>query len=92
MTAFNFTPASLRRELNTNVIGPAVVSKTYLPFLEKGKRKVILNVTSGLSSIGLDFGSISATYSISKTALNMLVSAPTYRHLTYVDIELALDT
>lgn len=55
------------------MVGPAIVAKTYLPFLEKGRRKVILNVTSGLASIGLDFGAINATYSLSKTALNMLV-------------------
>lgn len=44
-----------------------------MPLLEKGGRKVIVNMTSGLASIGLDFGAKNATYSISKTALNMLV-------------------
>ncbi|KAH9831801.1 C-factor [Rhodofomes roseus] len=56
-----------------NVAGPALMGTVYLPLLEKGRRKVIVNMTSGLASIGLDFGAKNAMYSISKTALNMLV-------------------
>ena len=58
-----------------NVAGPALVAKVYLPYLEKSKRKVIVNMSSGLGSIGLDLGPKNSIYSISKTALNMLVCA-----------------
>ena len=63
----------LRKTIELNTIGPALISQVYLPLLEKGKRKTIVNVTSGLASVGLDLGSKCATYSISKIALNMLV-------------------
>ncbi|TFY79841.1 hypothetical protein EWM64_g4172 [Hericium alpestre] len=56
----------------TNIAGPAFVSQIYLPLLEKGKRKVIMNLTSGIGSIGLDYGDKNASYCISKTGLNML--------------------
>ena len=59
--------------LRANVAGPALLGMVYLPLLEQGRQKVIVNMTSGLASIGLDFGAKNATYSISKTALNMLV-------------------
>ncbi|KAI8974773.1 C-factor [Trametes punicea] len=71
-TAFAFSSAAAIRTFQTNVIGPAVIAQTYLPLLEKGKRKVIVNMSTGLASIGLDCGPKCATYSISKTALNML--------------------
>ncbi|KAH9887905.1 C-factor [Cubamyces lactineus] len=71
-TAFNFTSDRMLRTIKANLIGPAVIAQTYLPLLEKGKRKVIVNMSSGLASIGLDLGDKCATYSISKTALNML--------------------
>ena len=59
--------------LRANVAGPALLGMVYVPLLERGRRKVIVNMTSGLASIGLDFGAKNATYSVSKTALNMLV-------------------
>lgn len=59
--------------LRANVAGPALLGMVYLPLLEQGRRKVIVNMTSGLASIALDFGAKNATYSVSKTALNMLV-------------------
>ncbi|KAJ8463203.1 hypothetical protein ONZ51_g10408 [Trametes cubensis] len=71
-TAFNFTSDRMLRTIKANLIGPAIIAQTYLPLLEKGKRKVIVNMSSGLASIGLAQGEKCATYSISKTALNML--------------------
>lgn len=70
--AFGFSPEGFIQSMRVNVLGPALLAQALLPFLEKGKRKVIVNVTSGLASIGLNFGDKNATYSISKTALNML--------------------
>ncbi|TFY52500.1 hypothetical protein EVJ58_g9985 [Rhodofomes roseus] len=71
-SAFDFSYDGLLDTLRANVAGPALMGTVYLPLLEKGRRKVIVNMTSGLASIGLDFGAKNATYSISKTALNML--------------------
>ncbi|KAI0726515.1 sniffer [Fomitopsis betulina] len=71
-SAFDFSYKGLVDTLWANVAGPALLGAVYLPLLEKGGRKVIVNMTSGLASIGLDFGAKNATYSISKTALNML--------------------
>ncbi|CCM06007.1 uncharacterized protein FIBRA_08250 [Fibroporia radiculosa] len=71
-SAFDFSYSGLLQTLQANVAGPALLAQVYLPYLEQGKRKVIVNVTSGLASIGTDFGAKNATYSLSKTALNML--------------------
>lgn len=73
-TAFAFDPTILLSTIQSNVIGPAVVAQAYLPLLERSTKKTIVNVTSGLASIGLDIGDKCATYSMSKTMLNMLVS------------------
>ncbi|KAH9924013.1 C-factor [Fomitopsis serialis] len=72
-STFNFSYDGLLDTLRANVAGPALLGTVYLPLLEKGRRKVIVNMTSGLASIGLDFGAKNATYSVSKTALNMLM-------------------
>ncbi|KAI0042051.1 C-factor [Auriscalpium vulgare] len=69
---FDATEEALLTHFKANVAGPALVAQAYLPYLEKGERKVIVNVSSGLGSIGLAFGAKQASYSISKTALNML--------------------
>lgn len=64
------------RTFVANVVGPALIAQTFLPLLEKGARKVIVNMSSGLASIGQGGSAVKcATYSISKTALNMLVRA-----------------
>jgi NAD(P)-dependent dehydrogenase (short-subunit alcohol dehydrogenase family) len=41
--------------------------------LERGQRKVIANISSGLASFTMDYGMKAASYSITKAALNMLV-------------------
>ncbi|EMD39460.1 hypothetical protein CERSUDRAFT_80840 [Gelatoporia subvermispora B] len=71
-TAFGFSVAGFESTLKSNVIGPALLGQVLLPYLLKGDRKVIVNFSSGLGSIGLDYGGQNATYSISKTAVNML--------------------
>lgn len=75
---FNLKVADLMFCIQSNVAGPALVCQNFLPLLEKGKRKVIMNMTSGLASIGLDLGPKCTSYSISKAALNMLVSGPSH--------------
>jgi NAD(P)-dependent dehydrogenase (short-subunit alcohol dehydrogenase family) len=63
--------------LTTNVIGPVLVTAAFEPLLLKSKRPYLLHVGSGLGSIGLAVQPISSgpsivTYSVSKTALNMV--------------------
>lgn len=74
-TAFAFDPESMLTVFRTNAIGPALVSQVTLPFLEKGSAKKILHVSSTLGSVGSadEFGARGASYSMSKSALNMLV-------------------
>lgn len=78
------------------MIGPAKLAETVLPYLERSKRAVVMNMTSGLASVGLDCGPKCTAYSISKTALNMLVclrqywslSCPSKRiSLTHTDLQ-----
>ncbi|KAI0667319.1 NAD-P-binding protein [Trametes maxima] len=73
-TAFTFDPEDLLREVRTNVAGPALLAQVTLPFIEKGTRETILNI----SSTGASFANVSrigtrgTSYNMSKAALNML--------------------
>ena len=58
----------------TNVFGPAYISQVFLPLVEKSTRKTIVNVSSLLGSIGSGLDKRYSSYSVTKTALNMLVS------------------
>ncbi|KAI0353819.1 NAD-P-binding protein [Trametes cingulata] len=71
-TAFSMDLDVLERTFHINVSGAAHVSQAYLPLLEKGAKKTIVNISSTAGSIGFDYAPIYASYSISKTALNML--------------------
>ncbi|OCH85488.1 C-factor [Obba rivulosa] len=72
-TAFDFSLDAFKRILPSNIVGPALMSQTYLPLLLKGNRKVLVNVSSGLGSLTLNIGKAEyATYSVTKAALNML--------------------
>ncbi|EKM57411.1 uncharacterized protein PHACADRAFT_251059 [Phanerochaete carnosa HHB-10118-sp] len=71
-SGFAFSPDDLMRTMNVNVAGPGHLAQTLLPLLERGRNKTILNMTSGLGSVGLDCGPKCATYSLSKIAVNML--------------------
>lgn len=70
---FGFEYANLPKILQTNVVAPAFLGELFLPLLERGARKTIVNVSSSLGSIGVNFGKPYPTYSLTKTALNMLV-------------------
>ena len=59
--------------LQTNTIGPARVSQAFLPLVERGGKKTIVNISSTMGSIGSDLNRGQMSYCISKTALNMLV-------------------
>ncbi|KAI0063892.1 hypothetical protein BV25DRAFT_1801624, partial [Artomyces pyxidatus] len=67
-TAFALTEETLLRMVKVNVIGPALTAQAYLPYLEKGKRKVVVNVSSGLGSIASNHGGQITSYCLGKTA------------------------
>ena len=66
---------------DTNVFGVVRVTRAFLPLLERSDNPVIVNVSSGMGSIGvtsdpdrLESTIVSLDYTSSKTALNMLTS------------------
>ncbi|CAL1698719.1 unnamed protein product [Somion occarium] len=73
-TAFNFNAQGYIDTFYTNVLAPAMITRAFLPLLEKGKRKVILNMSSQLGSMAWRFGAPYATYASCKAALNMMTT------------------
>ncbi|KAF9225916.1 NAD(P)-binding protein [Gyrodon lividus] len=71
-TPATLAPKDLASTIISNVAGPALVTRAFIPFIEKGNRKVIANISSAMASIGMDYGGEHSSYSISKAALNML--------------------
>lgn len=76
-TAFTADPEAILDVLRINAVGPALLSQVVLPFkfLEKGRERKIVNITSTLGSVAsaAAFGPAIASYAMSKAALNMLV-------------------
>ncbi|KAI0063866.1 NAD-P-binding protein [Artomyces pyxidatus] len=73
--SFNLSEETILRTFKVNVVGPALTTQAYLPYLEKGKRKIIVNISSALGSLSLcPQKQQIASYSLSKSALNMLTS------------------
>jgi len=71
--AFSMSLEGLTADITTNVVGPAKIVELLSSHLGKGS--VVMNMTSGLGSLGLTQKGTAAkcaTYSISKAALNML--------------------
>jgi len=65
------TNTQLDNTLQTNLIGPFIMCRKFLPLLQKSKESHIINVSSQLGSLensGVDF----AAYRMSKSALNSL--------------------
>lgn len=74
-TSLTLTPEALMEHMNVNVMGPAKTVQVLESHLQKGS--VIMNMTSGLASVGLTRKmdpTMCATYSISKAGLNMLTA------------------
>jgi len=68
----SLTAETMERVFRTNVFGPALLTKALLPLLRRGKRKVVVNMSSGLGSLAATPGGFSYAYCASKSALNML--------------------
>jgi NAD(P)-dependent dehydrogenase (short-subunit alcohol dehydrogenase family) len=68
-SVFDLPTERLRRMLETNTIGPLLVTQAFLPLLRKSQAGRIINVSSGAGQLS-DMGTWAPAYSISKTALN----------------------
>ncbi|KAK9719116.1 hypothetical protein K7432_004981 [Basidiobolus ranarum] len=59
----------------TNVSGPVIVAQEFIPLLERGKKKQIINISSDLGSIGCNTNvPFTMGYGVSKAALNMVTA------------------
>ncbi|KAH9924028.1 NAD(P)-binding protein [Fomitopsis serialis] len=87
--AFDFSYDELLASLQTNVAAPALLGQLYAPLLEKGTRRTIVNVSSALGRFSRDSGAAVATYSVSKTAVNMLTFKQAKARPDFIVIALA---
>ena len=79
----------LREIFETNTFGPAVMTETFLPLLQKCKDARLIYVSSGLGSINMrgdpslpHYKLDGTTYRMSKAALNMLMMC---HHVEFMD-------
>jgi NAD(P)-dependent dehydrogenase (short-subunit alcohol dehydrogenase family) len=68
----SLTSEAMERVYRTNVFGPALLTRSLLPVLRRGSRRIIANVSSSLGSLASTPGGFSYAYCSSKAALNML--------------------
>jgi NAD(P)-dependent dehydrogenase (short-subunit alcohol dehydrogenase family) len=75
------TAADVERVLDTNVLGIVRVTQAFVPLLERSANPVIVNVSSGMGSLGitsdpsrLESTLVGLAYPASKAAVNMLTS------------------
>lgn len=75
------TAADLRRVYETNVFGIVRVLHAFIPLLERSNQPVVVNVSSGMGSLGvttdpdrLESTIVGLAYPSSKAAVNMLTS------------------
>ncbi|KAK9762657.1 hypothetical protein K7432_011408 [Basidiobolus ranarum] len=65
----------LESMLATNVSGPVITTQEFIPLLERGKRKLIINIGSILGSIKINGNAPSTMgYGVTKAALNMVTA------------------
>jgi NAD(P)-dependent dehydrogenase (short-subunit alcohol dehydrogenase family) len=62
----------LRETMDVNAFGPLRVAREFLPLLEKGGRKLVINISSEAGSIADCWRESEFAYSMSKAALNLL--------------------
>jgi len=67
----NLTDMQMIKAMDVNAFGPLRVIQQFLPLLEKGQRKLIINISSEAGSIGNCNRIGGYSYCMSKAALNM---------------------
>jgi len=70
-TIENIDIANMKKTFEVNSIGPLIVLKYFINMIEKGKRKIVLNITSRAGSISICKRVAWYDYCMSKTAINM---------------------
>ena len=65
-------PETLRKTLDTNLIGTLQVTQAFVPLLQASEEPRIINVASGAGQLDGEPQAWAPAYSMSKTALNML--------------------
>ena len=65
------SPGTYRETLETNLIGPLLLSQALVPLMQKNRYGRVVNLSSGMGQLS-DMGVGSPAYRISKTALNAL--------------------
>jgi NAD(P)-dependent dehydrogenase (short-subunit alcohol dehydrogenase family) len=65
--------STVRKTLETNTLGPLLLSQTFSPLLRRGGSGRIVNISSGMGSLS-DMAGGYAAYRISKTALNAVTA------------------
>jgi NAD(P)-dependent dehydrogenase (short-subunit alcohol dehydrogenase family) len=74
--SFGNTPTNEWLEtLRVNAIAPLHVAEQFLPHLERGQRRLIVNITSRMGSIADNGSGGSYSYRTSKAALNMVAKS-----------------
>ena len=74
--SFGNTPTNEWLEtLRVNAIAPVHVAEQFLPHLERGQRRLIVNITSKMGSIADNGSGGSYSYRTSKAALNMVAKS-----------------
>lgn len=63
----------MQESFETNVVGSVYVAHAFIGLVEKSTKKTVVNISSKFGSVGGDLGTLSASYAVSKAALNMLV-------------------
>jgi len=67
----DFSDKHFQRTMDVNAFGPLCVIQQFLPLLERGERKLILNISSEAGSISTCRRTSEYAYCMSKSALNM---------------------
>lgn len=71
LEGLDFSDNHFQQTMDVNAFGPLRVVQQFLPLLEKGKRKLITNISSETGSIGDCKRTAEYAYCMSKSALNM---------------------
>jgi NAD(P)-dependent dehydrogenase (short-subunit alcohol dehydrogenase family) len=67
----DLTDMHLEKTMDVNVYGPLRMTQQFLPLLQKGNRKLIINISSEAGIIGKCWRTREFAYCMSKAALNM---------------------
>jgi NAD(P)-dependent dehydrogenase (short-subunit alcohol dehydrogenase family) len=72
IAALDLSNGNTEKTMNVNAFGPLRVIQAFLPLVERGQLKKIVNISSEAGSIGANWRDYGYAYCMSKTAFNML--------------------